>query len=205
MFIPENELGVIVCFSQQAESRGIVIDSIQAQFPDAIIRKNGMRLRAEFELQASSFVAHRHDVRQCDLIICWNNDWPDSILPIMALSDPNWHEVNLRLPSQIEREASYWMQRALIAERKLKVVDDSSRATPSLCPHDSIVCETCNRTFAWPDEYSDRKAAQNALNGHQKAHKGTAYVCNYPGCSRSFTTQSGLNAHGRMHKEGESE
>lgn len=89
--IPENEQGVVVLFSQQAEEAGFEIVSIQHRFPDAIIKHKGEEYRAEFEFKASNFIAHKHDPRGCDLIICWEDDSPlDFPLPILALSKPGW-------------------------------------------------------------------------------------------------------------------
>jgi len=35
---------------------------------------------------------------------------------------------------------------------------------------DSLLCDRCSRVFAWPGDYGDRRAAQNALNAHSRAH-----------------------------------
>jgi len=121
MFEPENELGVIVVFSQQSDRHGFQVKMIRAAFPDAIIEKDGIEYRAEFEFIASSFDQHGHDHRKCDLIICWENDCPDNVLPILALSDEAWAVTDLTLPTDTERAAHYWQRRALRAERSLKV------------------------------------------------------------------------------------
>ena len=114
--IPQNELGVIVLFAQQTGTADFTIVEIQSSFPDAIVEKDGQRYRAEFEHLASNFQQHRHDARSCDLVICWENDWPDCILPVLALSEEGWQNTPLDLPTKTEREAAYWKQRALRAE-----------------------------------------------------------------------------------------
>lgn len=74
MLKPENEMGVIVRFMQMNQL-GYNIVKIQAAFPDAIIEdENGNQYRVEFEFMASNFIIHRHDPRNCDLVICWVND-----------------------------------------------------------------------------------------------------------------------------------
>jgi hypothetical protein len=130
--IPQNELGVIVLFAQQSGTAGFEIVEIQADFPDAIVEKDGQHYRAEFEHLASGFLQHRHDVRACDLVICWENDWPDCILPILALSKENWQGTLLDLPTEAERKAAYWKQRALLAESRLKRVQTENASSDLL-------------------------------------------------------------------------
>ena len=119
MFEPENELGVIVLFAQQCEEVGFEILSIQSAFPDALVRRGDVEYRVEFELLSSNFYKHRHDPRKADLIICWQND-KDCVLPVLALSEQEWRQKEIVLPSQTERELDYWKHRALDAERLTK-------------------------------------------------------------------------------------
>lgn len=114
--IPVNEMGVVVLFAQQDLFK---IVSIQAEFPDAIVELDDVQYRVEFEFRASNFKNHRHDIRKCDLIICWENDWPNCILPVLALATDTWQIVPLELPSKSDRDIAYWKERALQAERRL--------------------------------------------------------------------------------------
>jgi hypothetical protein len=114
---PTNEQGVIVIFAEQAQSTGWEIVSIQTAFPDAIVRKDEVEYRAEFEYKAAAFKQHKHDIRKVDLIICWENNWPDCVLPVLALSEDGWENTLLDLPDRIMRELEYWRERALTAER----------------------------------------------------------------------------------------
>jgi len=142
MFVCENELGVIVVFAQEGPEHGFYIKKIQSAFPDAIIEKDGRRYRAEFEFMASAFDAHGHDHRECDLIVCWENDCTDDMpLPILALSDQDWMNADLTLSAAIEREAYYWRRRALRAERALKVqlpVTNNNGETPFKTASDHV-------------------------------------------------------------------
>jgi len=117
---PKNEIGVIVLFAQQAEKYGFEIIEIQPSFPDALVKKGEVIYRVEFEYQASSFHTHQHDVHDCDLVICWHNDLTDMVLPVLALSSPDWPQTSLVLPSNEARDAFYWKCRAVKAERELK-------------------------------------------------------------------------------------
>ena len=116
--IPENEMGVIVVFSQQAHEAGFEITSIRCDYPDAIIKKNERIYRTEFEYKSSNFNQHGHDLRECDLIICWINDTPGFALPILALSDPSWKLEDVAIPDSYKAEIAYWKHRALKAEKK---------------------------------------------------------------------------------------
>ena len=42
---------------------------------------------------------------------------------------------------------------------------------PTTASGDSLKCETCNRVFAWPGDYANRRAAQNAMNAHRCGEK----------------------------------
>jgi len=144
MLEPENELGVIVLFTQQCEEAGFEILSIQSAFPDALIRRGDIEYRAEFEFRSSSFYHHKHDPRKTDLVICWQHD-RDCILPVLALSEDGWQQKEIVLPSQSEREIDYWKHRAMRAERRVKQSqgkkDIQNNTEKQFCPY-------CNAEFA---------------------------------------------------------
>jgi len=160
MFTPENELGVIVVFAQEAHHYGFNIKTISANFPDAIIEKDGQSYRAEFEFMASSFDAHGHDHRECDLIICWQNDYDNGVLPILALSEDDWMHTDLHLPTDSARAACYWKRRALKAERSFQLLKSQTEKVVAV-DNGPFICEICAKMFR----------SQAALNGHQNAHR----------------------------------
>ena len=64
----------------------LFIEEASDSFPDCIaVDDRGRPVRIEFEVLASSFLAHGHDPKGCDLIVCWQNDWPDSPVPVLEL------------------------------------------------------------------------------------------------------------------------
>lgn len=128
MFEPENELGVIVLFAQQCEEAGFEILSIQAAFPDALIRRGDVEYLVEFEYKSSNFYQHGHDSRAADLVICWQHN-RDCVLPVLALSEQGWQQQEIVLPSQSAREIDYWKHRALRAERRPRRVRESTGLT----------------------------------------------------------------------------
>lgn len=127
-FIPSNEMGVIVLFSYLQDVSGFNIVDIGSRFPDAVIDVDGIEYRTEFEYMLSNFIAHGHDIRQCDIIICWENDLNDSDFPldgvpahVVELKNSDWyHSKSIRCYMETTRDIYYWKCRASRAEAKVK-------------------------------------------------------------------------------------
>lgn len=120
-FVPINEQGVIVLFAAQAGAAGWEFVSIGASYPDAVLRKDGADWYVEFEFKASNFLDHKHDHRECDLIVCWENDYQDNPLPTIALSDPSWAATAPSRANPADVTIEYWKRRALRAEGQYKL------------------------------------------------------------------------------------
>lgn len=90
-YAPLNENGVIYLFARLAPKLGYIIEAIQPAFPDAKGRRKTSKgwkdVWIEFEYHASSFKVHGHDPNGCDVIVCWENDWLDAPIEILALSE----------------------------------------------------------------------------------------------------------------------
>ncbi len=93
---PINEMGVVALFCIMFQSlRGtqfewknenvtfVAIKYIRAEFPDACVRckttgrtKRDFELDIEFEFESYNYVRHKHmqSTKNCDLIICWNDN-----------------------------------------------------------------------------------------------------------------------------------
>lgn len=87
---PTNEAGVMFLFATLARELGFVVLKVQKGFPDCeALRRlpNGrwQRLRIEFEFASRNFVLHGHDVKGCELIVCWENDWKECPVEVMEL------------------------------------------------------------------------------------------------------------------------
>lgn len=90
MAFPQNEQETIALFRIIQNRIGWwIVESQSNAFPDAVLESDdGERLACEFEHLAKNFHKHGHPVDDsCDLIICWQDDWPESPLPVMALED----------------------------------------------------------------------------------------------------------------------
>jgi len=71
---------------------GYVVESVKTGFPDCeakrLIRgKSGkwQRVRIEFEFLSRSFKVHGHDPDLCDVIVCWEHNWPDCPIETLEL------------------------------------------------------------------------------------------------------------------------
>ena len=86
---PTNELGVVALFAGLANTLGFGIERLQPGFPDceAKQRVHGgwRRVRIEFEYQSRNFQRHNHDPAGCDLIVCWEDNWPEAPLEVIEL------------------------------------------------------------------------------------------------------------------------
>lgn len=118
MFEPNNEMGVVVRFTQVCEAHGYEIVSIQSAYPDAVIRGFDKEWRCEFEYLASNFLAHRHDPRKCDLIVCWVNDLRDSAFPLTIWELSSDTIVSIEA-SEVEKELAYYRAENKYLRRQL--------------------------------------------------------------------------------------
>lgn len=89
IYAPLNENGVIYLFAKLAPKLNFIVEAIQPAFPDAKARRKTSRgwedVWIEFEFRASSFKSHNHDPNQCDIIVCWENDWSNAPIEVLEL------------------------------------------------------------------------------------------------------------------------
>jgi hypothetical protein len=89
-YCPTNEAGVLFLFGSLAVELGFMVTSLQAAFPDcqAMRRVEGGKWQPiwiEFEYQSRNFMKHMHDVKGCDLIVCWEHNWPECPIEVIEL------------------------------------------------------------------------------------------------------------------------
>jgi hypothetical protein len=87
---PLNEAGVLVLFGAMAKDLGFTVTRVQTQFPDCealceVKPGKCQSIRIEFELASHNFLEHGHEPSGCDLIVCWEHDWPECPLPVLEL------------------------------------------------------------------------------------------------------------------------
>jgi hypothetical protein len=103
VYSPTNENGVIFLFGKVTEDLNMYIEEIKPGFPDCVARRftgrGWERVSIEFEYRSLHFKQHGHSATDCDLIVCWEHDWPGCPLEVVEL-----REVIKSLPNKpIER------------------------------------------------------------------------------------------------------
>ncbi len=88
---PTNEAGVIFLFGALWRELGFVANKVQSAFPDweglrRLTEEQWQRIRIEFEYESRNFVVHGHDIKNCDLIVCWKHNWPECPVEVIELS-----------------------------------------------------------------------------------------------------------------------
>lgn len=89
---PVNEQGVVFLFGMICREIGYVVEIVRSGFPDCEAKREmpgqkgkWQRVRIEFEFLSRSFRSHGHDPDFCDLIICWENNWPECPIEVLEL------------------------------------------------------------------------------------------------------------------------
>jgi len=89
---PINEQGVVFLFGMISYELGFLVEAVHAGYPDCegkrcIDRRRNrwQRARIEFEYLSSNFRDHGHDPEQCDVIVCWEHNWPECPLEVIEL------------------------------------------------------------------------------------------------------------------------
>ena len=102
--------------------RRFLINEVREQFPDCQAWEiNGSAerklVRIEFELRASNFAAHKHNELECDLIVCWEDDWPNCKIDRLELKS----EIALlnapviQFPKRVKYPAQIWTYEKFLA------------------------------------------------------------------------------------------
>jgi len=90
VFAPTNEASVLYLFGTMSERLGFLMLLVQAGFLDCeamrVVGENRLqRLKIEIEYQSRNFLKHMHDLKGCDMIVCWEHNWPECPLEVLEL------------------------------------------------------------------------------------------------------------------------
>jgi hypothetical protein len=107
---PINEMGVVFLFGTVAGRLGFMVTLVQAEFPDCeafveVAPGRWQRIRIEFEYESRNFLKHAHRVGDCDMIVCWEHNWPECPLDVVELKSV-MARVNLEPDREIKQPAS---------------------------------------------------------------------------------------------------
>lgn len=89
-YAPTNEIGVVYLFGMMAAELGFVVIRLQAEFPDCkamrrVDKNCWQEVWIEFEFESRNFLAHMHNPEECDLVVCWEHNWPECPLEVLEL------------------------------------------------------------------------------------------------------------------------
>ena len=90
VFAPTNEAGVLYLFGAMSAALGFLVLRIQTEFPDCeamrVVGENRLqRVKIECEYESRNFLKHMHEPTGCDLIVCWEHNWPECPLEVVEL------------------------------------------------------------------------------------------------------------------------
>jgi len=91
-FAPVNEMGVVFLFGALSSKLGFIVTYVGTRYPDIeafreVAPGRWQRVRIEAEFLSRNFLEHFHDPSGCDLLICWENNWPEAPMEVIALKD----------------------------------------------------------------------------------------------------------------------
>jgi hypothetical protein len=87
LYEPTNEMETLVAFSYLARELGYEIESVQAAFPDMILKKGGRIVNSELEYLSSNYLQHGHPISDDCILICWRKDIEIKGLEIFSLEE----------------------------------------------------------------------------------------------------------------------
>ena len=92
VFAPTNEAGVLYLFGALSAMLGFLVLRIQTEFPDCeamrVVGENRLqRVKIECEYESRNFLKHMHEPAGCDLIVCWEHNWPECPLEVVELKN----------------------------------------------------------------------------------------------------------------------
>ena len=123
-FAPRSEQEVVALFGLMLPrlNRRFLINEVREQFPDCQAWEiNGSAerklVRIEFELRASNFATHKHNERGCDLIVCWEDDWPNCKIERLELRSEIASSKTplVQSPSRVKYPVEVWTYEKFLA------------------------------------------------------------------------------------------
>jgi predicted transport protein len=129
VYAPTNEKGVIFLFGKVAGDLKIYIEEIKQSFPDCIGRKfigrGWARVAIEFEYKSSNFLVHGHNVEKCDIIVCWEHDWPECPIEVIELKEVIRNVTNSSLTlSNFDKEFTSSLEQLFLSARSTTQIRD---------------------------------------------------------------------------------
>ncbi|KXA96866.1 hypothetical protein AKJ37_04225 [candidate division MSBL1 archaeon SCGC-AAA259I09] len=147
----------------------ICIEEVRGEFPDCLawIKSNGgyERLNIEFEIFSRNFLEHDHDEKECDLIVCWKDDWPECSVETLELKkELKDLEKELILKDEAKYKSQVWSKRDFLQkvdENYPEIFDLQEKIYRTLESRESVNIRTgkgSNPTYHFRIPSTDHKA-----------------------------------------------
>ena len=139
MHEPINEMGVVFLFGTQAARLGFIVTHVQAEFPDCeafveVAPKRLQRIMIEFELESRNFLKHDHAVDECDMIVCWEHNWPGCPLEVVELK-----RVMANVSAELDREMGNFMVEARRKSQPLPRINTDEKSGDPVIARDRVI------------------------------------------------------------------
>jgi hypothetical protein len=92
LYAPTSEHDVVQLFGSVADELGFEIVGNRSAFPDCEARRTRpgsretlVRCLIEYEFASSDYRRHKHPSTGCDLVVCWQHDWPECPIEVLEL------------------------------------------------------------------------------------------------------------------------
>lgn len=87
---PVNEQGVVFLFGMVARELGFLVEAVGIGYPDCKAKQRDKKgyyreTNIEFEFKSINFRDHGHDPSECNLIVCWEHNWPECPIQVIEL------------------------------------------------------------------------------------------------------------------------
>jgi hypothetical protein len=136
-FAPTNAKGVLLLFVRKIDEFHMYVEEVPEAFPDCIVRqrteRGWKRLAVICAFYSSSLRPQVSTLSSCDLVVCWEHDWPDCPLEVLKL-----RKVRLEAASppahagERQRLGGYLTRQPAHMQRVFRRLDQGIRA---LTPH----------------------------------------------------------------------
>jgi len=212
VYSPINEQGVVFLFGRLLEDLNMYIEEVRIKYPDCIARRyTGMgwkKVYIEFEYLSGNFIQHKHDPKECDVIVCWIDDLsPEQktqlegieIIELKSLiKDPEIKNRQVKVPEKEIEKSEYDLTHHFVRsnvnenvkqlynklhEKILKINPDifrkfSRTAITYYSPEKMFIFIRLQKTSIKLDLYTNQQNLENVKNYTKHENWGTSTVFN---------------------------
>src|SRR3989344_9392156 len=212
VYSPINEQGVVFLFGRLLEDLNMYIEEVRIKYPDCIARRytgtGWKKVYIEFEYMGSNFLLHKHNPKECDIIVCWINDLTQEqkkqiegveIIELKSLiKDPSIKNREIKAPEKEIEKSEYDITHHFIRsnvnenvkqyynklhEEILKITPEifrkfSRTAITYYSPEKMFIFIKLQKTSIKVDVYTNQQNLENVRNYTNHENWGTSTIFN---------------------------